>query len=140
MDPNHRQSVTELWREYDPTTAKRIPVESLRLIFLGLGKDISDKDLNACTKGGATCSLDMLLEFLAMMPKATANSEDIQNSAIVLSQYTGGQLKTSELRLLLCTQGERLDNTEAACLVTDADNGAGYVDVQRFSHIITKAD
>lgn len=139
MDANTQESIRELWRQFDPTCNKRLTVEQVRFIFLGLGKDISDRELATACQNGPTATLDMLMSFLAGLPKTTANSEDIVNSALVLSQYTGGQLKTSELRLLLCTMGEKLTNEEAACLVTDADNG-GYVDVHRFSNIITKAD
>jgi Ca2+-binding EF-hand superfamily protein len=139
MDFDAQETLNEVWREFDPTLSKRISLEQLRYVFLALGKDISDKDLNAVTKGGTTGSLDMLREFLALMPRIQTSPQDISNSVTVLSQYTGGQLKTVELRLLLTTQGERLTNDEAAALVSDADpRQTGFVDVNAFTSAICK--
>lgn len=73
------------------------------------------------------------------MPTIQTSPQDITNSVTVLSQYSGGQLKTVELRLLLTTQGERLSNDEAAALVSDSDpNQTGYVDVNGFAGRICK--
>lgn len=139
MDFDSQETINEVWREFDPTLGKRINIDQLRFVFLALGRDVSDKDLNACCKGGNNANIDHLREFLSLMPTLQTSAQDITNSVTVLSQYSGGQLKTVELRLLLTTQGERLQNDEAAALVSDADpNQTGYVDVNAFAARICK--
>jgi len=91
------------------------------------------EELTTCCKNGKDASFEQFVEFMMAQPKQGADPVAIRNAVTILSMYTGGQLKTSELRLMLTCQGDKLSNNEAAALVSDADpHKTGFVDTEAF--------
>jgi Ca2+-binding EF-hand superfamily protein len=114
---------------------KTLGLVDLRRVFLSLGKDLSQTDLqNLCVSGTSLCNYDTYMSYLTRQPQRKVNMKEVETAILTLSKSSeNGRMTTSELRLLMTSQGEKLSHEEAALLVSDADpRGTGVVDVDSF--------
>eukprot|EP00457_Paulinella_chromatophora_P022458 gb/GEZN01025371.1/.p1 GENE.gb/GEZN01025371.1/~~gb/GEZN01025371.1/.p1 ORF type:complete len:162 (-),score=26.18 gb/GEZN01025371.1/:60-509(-) len=130
------------WKEafdtYDTDKDENVTPEQLRLVFLNMGRDLSEQELRSMC-GSGMCSYGAFVQAMTQKTTNTITKNVLQEALMVLDKDQQGFIMASELRFSMINMGECLVAEEVTHMLYDADpDGSGQVFADEFAEMLLK--
>jgi len=110
--------------------------QQLRLIFLGLGKDLGPDQLQNIHRGGSV-DFSQFKAAMSGMQQHVATPQEVVESFAVFDREQNGLISVPEVRYMMTNQGEKLSDLEVNMMIAEADEeGNGVIDYARFAQLM----
>lgn len=131
-----KEEFQQVFNLYDRNHDGNVNVNELGYIMRYLGHILSTPELNDIIKdfgSGTQISLDGFLKFMGTKFKEVESAEEVIQAFRVFDKDGKGLIGATELRHLMCNQGEKLDDALVESMINEAiPGGDGQLNYENF--------
>uniref|UniRef100_A0A7S0ZKG0 EF-hand domain-containing protein n=1 Tax=Timspurckia oligopyrenoides TaxID=708627 RepID=A0A7S0ZKG0_9RHOD len=135
------QELREAFALFDKNSDGKITFEELGTVMRSMGQNPSDNELRSMVRevdvdGNGTIEFDEFVRLMAGNLNGEARDAEMKEAFNVFDRDGNGRISRDELRAVMNSLGESMNNEELDRMIGEADkNGDGEIDWDEFRHM-----